>query len=86
MRLLKSCGGMTGDPTITASSLTKWIHALPKCVPMCQSLENFTNVHSETSEQRKDLRSSSEMRDRKNYETFLNGFKLIHRLTSAINN
>jgi len=71
MRLLKSCGGMTHGRGITPSSLTKWIHALPKCVPICQSLENFANVHSETSEQHKDLRSSSEMQDHKDYETFL---------------
>ena len=71
MRLLKSSGGMTHGRGITASSLTKWIHALPKCVPICHSLENFANVHLASSEQHKDLRSSCEIRDHTDYETFL---------------
>ncbi len=49
--------------------VAKWIHALPSCIPICEALENFTGVHTSTSEQHKDLRVSSESRDRKDYNT-----------------
>ena len=71
MRLLKTSGGMTRGRGITDSTLTKWVHALPRCVPICNALENFTCVQSGTSEQHKDLRPSSERRDNTNLSVFL---------------
>ena len=63
MRFLNTSGGMTRGREITDNTLTKWVHALPRCVPICNSLENFTCVQIGTSEQHKDLRPSSERRD-----------------------
>ncbi|MES9882393.1 MAG: hypothetical protein ABW185_16095, partial [Sedimenticola sp.] len=71
MRLLKTSGGMTRGRGITDSSLAKWVHALPRCIPICDSLETFTGVHASTADQHRDLRVSSECRDHKDYETFL---------------
>ena len=71
MRLLKTSGGMTRGRGITDSTLTKWVHALPRCVPICNALENFTCVQSGTSEQHKDLRPSSERRDNTDLSLFL---------------
>ena len=44
MRLLKTSGGMAGGRGITDSTLTRWVHALPQCVPICNALETFTSV------------------------------------------
>lgn len=71
MRMLKTSGGMTHGRGITDSTLTKWVHALPHCVPVCDALEKFTGVHSATSEQHKDLRSSTQCKDRKDYDVFV---------------
>ena len=71
MRMLKTSGGMTHGRGITDSTLTKWVHALPYCVPVCDALEKFTGVHSATSEQHKDLRSSTQAKDSKDYDVFM---------------
>lgn len=39
MRMLKTSGGMTHGRGITDSTLTKWVHALPHCLPLCDALE-----------------------------------------------
>ena len=44
---------------------------LPQCVPLCDALETFTGVHTSTSEQHKDLRSSTQAKDKKDYDVFL---------------
>ena len=75
MRMLKTSGEMTHGRGITDSTLTKWVHALPRCVPICDALEQFTGVHSSTSEQHKDLRPSSQSRDFKDHVTFLEWFR-----------
>lgn len=49
MRTLKTSGGMTHGRGITDSTLTKWVHALPRCAPICDALEQFTCVHTGTS-------------------------------------
>ena len=54
---------MTHGRGITESTLSKWVHAMPRCIPICNALEDFTAVHTSTSEQHKDLRASTEMRD-----------------------
>ena len=71
MRLLKVSGGMTRGRGITDSTLTKWVHSLPKCVPLCNALENFAAVHSGTSEQHRELRPSSEARDNTDLNHFV---------------
>ena len=71
MRLLKTSGGMAHGRGITDSTLSKWVHAMPRCIPICDALESFTGVHSNTSDQHVDLHASSTARDRKDYETFL---------------
>ena len=70
MRTLKTSGGMTHGRGITDSTLTKWVHALPRCAPICDALEQFTGVHTGTSEQHKDLRQSSQARDIKDRGIF----------------
>lgn len=76
MRLLKTSGGMARGRGITDSTLNKWVHAMPRCIPICDALECFTAVHSHTSDQHVDLRASSTARDGKHYETFLNWLKV----------
>ena len=63
MRMFQTAGGMTHGRGITESTLSKWVHAMPRCIPICNALEDFTAVHTSTSEQHKDLRASTEMRD-----------------------
>ena len=71
MRTLKTSGGMTQGRGISDSTLTKWVHALPRCAPICNALEQFTGVHSGTSEQHKDLRKSTQSRDIKDRGVFV---------------
>ena len=77
MRNLKSSGGITHGRGITDSTLTKWVHALPQCVPTCDALEEFTGVHTGTSEQHKDLRPSTLTRDDKDLDKFCQ-WLLVH--------
>ena len=70
MRMLKTTGGMTHDSGITDSTLTKWVHALPGCVPVCDALEKFTSVHTSASEQHKDLRSPTQAKYNKDFIVF----------------
>ena len=87
MRLLKTSGGMTHGRGITASTLTRWVHALPQCVPICNALETFTSVHSGTSEQHEDLRPASQSRDKSDLDCFvhwLEAHPLIVRQESDI--
>ena len=71
MRQLKTSGGMTRSRGITDSTLTRWVHALPQCIPICNALETFTSVHSGTSEQHKDLRPASKSRDKSDLYCFV---------------
>lgn len=75
MRMLKTSGGMTRGRGITDSTLTKWVHALPRCMPVCDALEKYTGVHTMPSEQHKDLRSSSQVKDKNDYNVFLQWLK-----------
>ena len=45
MRMLKTSGGMTHGRGITDSTLTKWVNALPQCVPLCDALDICTLLH-----------------------------------------
>lgn len=75
MRMLKTSGGMTHGRGITDSTLTKWVHALPRCVPICDALEQFTGVHTATSEQHKDFRTNTQSRDNRNHVIFVQWLK-----------
>ena len=70
MRMLKAGGGMTHGRGITDSTLTKWVHAMPHCLPVCNALEKFAGVHACTSEQHRDLRQSTQRADTKDYNVF----------------
>jgi len=48
MRLLKTTRGVARGRGITDSTIAKWVHAMPRCVPICDALEDFTGVHSHT--------------------------------------
>lgn len=61
---------MTHGRGITDSTLAKWVHALPRCVPICDALEKFTSVHTVTSEQHKDLRSSTQAKYNRDHGVF----------------
>ncbi|XP_014681447.1 PREDICTED: uncharacterized protein LOC106821245 [Priapulus caudatus] len=71
MRSLKASGRMTHGRGITDSTLTKWVYALPLCVPFCDALEKFTGVHTCTSDQHKDMLQSTQSRDNKHRCVFL---------------
>jgi len=71
MRMFKSSGGMTHGRGIAESTITKWIHAMPHFIPVCEAIEQFANIHTTSSEQHKDLRESSQVQDHKDLVTFL---------------
>ncbi|KAK3886485.1 hypothetical protein Pcinc_009355 [Petrolisthes cinctipes] len=68
--MLKTSVGMTHGRGITDNTLTKWVHALPRCVPVCDALEKFTSVKTGTSEQHKDLRSSTQAKYNRDHGVF----------------
>ena len=75
MRLFKTSGGMTRGRGITDSTLTKWVHAFPFCLPVCDDLEKFSNQLSVSSEQHKDLRDCSQIADHRDVSTFMQWLK-----------
>ncbi|KAL8625560.1 hypothetical protein ACOMHN_014648 [Nucella lapillus] len=76
MRMLKVSGGLAHGRGITDSTLSKWVHVIPRCVPICNSLEDFCGVHTQTSDQHNDLRACSTKQDAKDYGIFLNWLQL----------
>ena len=78
MMMLKITGGMIHGPGITESTLIKWVHALSGCVPFCDALEQLTSVHTTTSEQHKDLHSSTQTKYNKEIIVF-NECLQVHR-------
>ena len=71
MRMLKTSVKITHGGGITDSTLTKLVHALPRCIPICDSLEQFTAVHNGTSEQHRDLRQNIQARNARDRCVFL---------------
>ena len=51
--------GTTHGRCITDSTLAKFTGALPKCIPICAALEEFTDVNSSMSDLQRDLRPES---------------------------
>ncbi|KAG1706167.1 Carcinine transporter [Nymphon striatum] len=70
MRMLKSAGGMTHGREITESTLTNWVHSFPFTIPICKSIEQFTNINCTSSYQHRDLNAGSESKDKRDHETF----------------
>ena len=68
--MLKASGGMTHGRGIMDSTSAKWVHALPHCVPICDALEQFTGVHTSTSEQHKDLCPNTQSKDNRDCNIF----------------
>lgn len=58
MRLMKSIRGLTHGRGVTSSVLQRWVLGMPVMLSICQSLENYTNILSESSAQHKELRES----------------------------
>lgn len=58
MRAIKTSGGLTRGRGITDSTLTRWVLALPLCVPICNALEEFAGPNTNTSEQHKEHKES----------------------------
>ena len=56
---------------LTDSTLAKWVFSLPRCIPICNALETFTGIESNSSEQHKDLRSSRVKKDNEDIDTFI---------------
>ena len=71
--MMKTSKGMTH--AITVSTLTKWIYALPRCVPVCDALEQFTGMHTATSEQHKYLRPNTLSWENRNHGIFVQWLK-----------
>lgn len=63
MRGMKTKGGLTGGRGYTDSVLTKWTKGLPVMQRVSQSVEEFVDVISSTSEQHVDSRPSRQERD-----------------------
>ena len=68
--MLKSAGGMTHGRQITDRTITNWVYSLPITIPICKSIEQFTNVNTTLSDQHRDLHNSNETKDKRDHETF----------------
>ena len=76
MRLFKCSGGMTRGRGITGSTISSFVNVMPRCIPICSFLEDFTGVTKLSSEQHKDLCPSNISRDLKDFKSFLNWFQI----------
>ena len=70
MRMLKSRGGLAHGRGVTTSTQSKMVHIIPQTVPICDSVEVFSGVHSNATDQHKDLRPTSTARDGIRYTRF----------------
>lgn len=55
MKSMKSSGGLTHGRGITDSVLTRWTLGMAHMQNICDEIEAFCNVQSETSEQHVDI-------------------------------
>ncbi|MES9880176.1 MAG: hypothetical protein ABW185_04765 [Sedimenticola sp.] len=74
MRMLKTRGGLNHGRGITSSTQSKMVHVMPQTVPVCESLENFCGIETQTSDQHSDLRATTTARDGQHYDLFRNWF------------
>lgn len=72
MRMLKTRGGLAHGRGINTGTQAKMVYALPQTVPVCQSLEDFCGVHSQTTDQHCDLRDATTARDGRHFLAFKN--------------
>ena len=72
--MLKVRGGLAHGRGITTSTQTNVVHSLRQTVPVCDSLQSFYSVHSQTSDQHSDLWAITTTRDGRNIVTFCNYF------------
>ena len=68
MRLFKCSGGMTRGRGITDSTISSFVNVMPRCIPICSFLEDFTGVTKLSSEQHKDLCPSNISCDLKDFK------------------
>ena len=61
--MLKATGGSAHGQGITDSTQAKWVYVMPRCIPICSSLESFCDVHTQTSDQHNELRACSTSQD-----------------------
>ena len=73
--MINTSGGMTHGQGITDNIVTKWVPALPRCVSICDILEQVTGLNTATSEQHKDLRPSTQSRHNRDHVIFVQRLK-----------
>lgn len=73
-RLMKIIGGITRRG-ITESTIANWVVAMPATIEVCDSVENFVDKASESSEQHIDLRESSMKRNTEDTKILLQWFE-----------
>lgn len=74
MRMLKTRGGLKHGRGITSSTQAKMVHVLPKTVPVCEAVEDFCGIYSQTSDQHTDMRACTTKRDGQHYVLFRDWF------------
>lgn len=72
MRQLKAPGGLAHGRGLTDSTQAKFVHVIPRCVPICNEVEKFCGVHACSSEQHTDLRATTTARDSMHFTTLYN--------------
>ena len=70
MKNLKAPGGCAHGRGLAESTQAKFVHAMPKCVPICNALEDFCGVQTYSSDQHRDLRASTEKKDGEHASVF----------------
>ena len=69
MKKLKA-GGCAHKRGLAESTQAKFVHAMPKCIPICNALEDFCGVQTYSSDQHRDLRASTEKKDGEHASVF----------------
>ena len=57
--MLKARGGLAQGHGIITGTQSKVVHVLPQTVPVCESLETFCGIHSQTCDQHTDIRATT---------------------------
>ena len=70
MRSINAPGGLSHGRGLTESTQASFVHAIPRCIPICHSLEEFCNVHPQTSDQHRDIRTASIAKDSEDDSSF----------------
>ncbi|KAK3926627.1 Glutamate-1-semialdehyde 2,1-aminomutase 1 [Frankliniella fusca] len=82
MRLLKCRGGVTRGRGLTKSSVTQFILTRHALVDLSAAIEEYSGVHTGTSEQHVELRVGRQERDCRDLKKFCNWLKnTTHSLT-----